>query len=173
MNDKDFDHFQNPKKYSQISSDCLPTFIFRPRNKSFYVLKDRINKKSDINLSKIEINKNQNKEKGFSLSQFDSCCLCYQNVADAVIMDCGHGGSCYLCAIIMWKNGEKCFLCRQKIREVLQVTSENKEKHEYKVISATFCMDDKNLQEINKLYEAAFKSINSENIYERNVSIIE
>lgn len=47
--------------------------------------------------------------------------VCFASNADSVIMECGHGGICYECAIKMWKRAESCFLCRQPILQVLQI----------------------------------------------------
>ena len=52
------------------------------------------------------------------LSVDDDCLICYDAKADAVFMDCGHGGLCYDCAIDIWKNSKVCFLCRNKITQV-------------------------------------------------------
>ena len=47
-------------------------------------------------------------------SQADcSCLVCFDNFADAVFLDCGHGGICYKCAIDIWKSTGECFLCRK------------------------------------------------------------
>jgi hypothetical protein len=150
----------------------LPKFIFRKKNNSFYVLRDP--RASNINLSKIDFGHGVKQSNVSSVfTQLDTCCLCCINKSDAVIMDCGHGGSCYSCAIKMWKNGENCFLCRSLIREVLQVVSDDNMKHGYKVVSATFCMDQKNLNEINKIYRDAFENNQEDEKENRNVSIIE
>ena len=55
--------------------------------------------------------KTKNKTK---VTQSDYTCLvCFDNLADAVFLECGHGGICYKCAIDIWKSSGECFLCRK------------------------------------------------------------
>jgi len=42
-----------------------------------------------------------------------TCLVCFDNFADAVFLECGHGGICYKCAIDIWKSTGECFLCRK------------------------------------------------------------
>lgn len=42
-----------------------------------------------------------------------NCLICYESYPDAVILECGHGGLCYQCAVEMWKKADECFLCRK------------------------------------------------------------
>lgn len=47
------------------------------------------------------------------------CFICCSQWADAVIMDCGHGGLCYTCALVTASNvPQLCPVCRGPIREV-------------------------------------------------------
>ena len=48
------------------------------------------------------------------------CTVCFDKPADAVFMDCGHGGLCYDCSLDVWKTNEECYLCRMPIIKVLQ-----------------------------------------------------
>ena len=34
-------------------------------------------------------------------------------------MECGHGGTCYNCALDLWKTTGECYLCRKQIFSVL------------------------------------------------------
>ena len=51
------------------------------------------------------------------------CVVCMSDVADGVIMPCGHGGICYECAVMMMKapirdqddDKQRCHLCRETI----------------------------------------------------------
>lgn len=52
------------------------------------------------------------------------CLICCSEEANAVIMDCGHGGICYSCSIEMWKTQKTCHICRQQINQVLEVSKE-------------------------------------------------
>jgi len=43
-----------------------------------------------------------------------SCCICFDNTANAVNMQCGHGGICYECGkSILMSNTRLCHLCRE------------------------------------------------------------
>ncbi|KAH9504963.1 RING finger and SPRY domain-containing protein 1 [Bulinus truncatus] len=43
----------------------------------------------------------------------DACTLCFDNIADTQLLDCGHRGFCEVCAIQL----EKCPICRKEILE--------------------------------------------------------
>ena len=32
------------------------------------------------------------------------CCMCMDQMSDAVIMECGHAGICYSCSLELWKS---------------------------------------------------------------------
>ena len=49
------------------------------------------------------------------------CLICLEQDADAILMDCGHGGVCYNCALEIWKASSECHLCREKIKSVYQL----------------------------------------------------
>lgn len=49
------------------------------------------------------------------------CSMCYENLPNAVIMECGHGGICYDCSLQLWKTGGHCHMCRGEISQVLQI----------------------------------------------------
>jgi len=49
-----------------------------------------------------------------------SCCICFENLANAVIMRCGHGGICYECGKgILASNMRQCHLCREPLLFVI------------------------------------------------------
>ncbi|XP_005101311.1 RING finger and SPRY domain-containing protein 1 [Aplysia californica] len=50
----------------------------------------------------------------------DACTLCFDNVADTQLMDCGHRGFCEVCAIQL----EKCPICRQRILKRVRMQPE-------------------------------------------------
>lgn len=56
------------------------------------------------------------------------CVICFENEPDAVIMNCGHGGLCYRCAIENWKKGDMCVICRGHIEKILKVAHHGKIK---------------------------------------------
>ena len=41
------------------------------------------------------------------------CMVCFENQADSVFLECGHGGICYNCAIDICKKSNECHLCRK------------------------------------------------------------
>jgi len=49
------------------------------------------------------------------------CYICVQRPPAAIIMNCGHSGICYECALESWRKGDKCIMCRQKIENILKV----------------------------------------------------
>ena len=51
----------------------------------------------------------------------EMCFVCYEAEANAVVMDCGHGGICYNCAIKSWERSDKCHMCRGDIKSILKV----------------------------------------------------
>jgi len=64
--------------------------------------------------------------------------ICFDNEPDAVIMECGHGGVCYECSLEIWKSTGECYLCREKITQVLQVDLKYKASNNViKVLSST------------------------------------
>lgn len=51
----------------------------------------------------------------------EKCLICMENDSNAVYMDCGHGGICYLCALKIQSNSGDCHICRSPIAHVLKV----------------------------------------------------
>ena len=53
----------------------------------------------------------------------NSCCICFDGLANAVIMNCGHGGICYDCGksiLELTKNDLRvCHLCREPLLFIL------------------------------------------------------
>lgn len=41
------------------------------------------------------------------------CLVCFEKTADAVFMNCGHGGICYDCSLDVLKKSGECHLCRE------------------------------------------------------------
>ena len=51
-----------------------------------------------------------------------SCIICFEKLANAVIMNCGHGGICYDCGkSILESSLQVCHLCREPLLFVLQM----------------------------------------------------
>ena len=55
------------------------------------------------------------------------CLICFGKTPDAIFMPCGHGGVCYDCALSVYeKQGSKCYMCRQQILHIYQITAAQK-----------------------------------------------
>jgi len=50
------------------------------------------------------------------------CYICCEKAANAVMMDCGHGGICYTCAINYIKQKRQCMECRRPSIHILKVS---------------------------------------------------
>ena len=78
----------------------------------------------------------EDSEKDYNDDQ--ACMICFDDFPDAVIMNCGHGGICYKCALESWKKSKECFMCRGKIERVLHIdTSHMGVLNIRRVLSAT------------------------------------
>ena len=56
-----------------------------------------------------------------------SCSICMDRAPDAVLLECGHGGVCILCAQSLWNSGADgrlCPLCRKPITGIVRIISE-------------------------------------------------
>eukprot|EP00828_Plagiopyla_frontata_P022204 TRINITY_DN2879_c0_g1_i2.p1 TRINITY_DN2879_c0_g1~~TRINITY_DN2879_c0_g1_i2.p1 ORF type:complete len:283 (-),score=38.46 TRINITY_DN2879_c0_g1_i2:323-1171(-) len=62
------------------------------------------------------------------------CLICCANQANAVNLNCGHGGLCYDCAIEIMKKNNECYLCRAPIKEVLQLKKSQDSKETFEVV---------------------------------------
>lgn len=60
----------------------------------------------------------------------ETCYLCMDRAADAVLVECGHGGLCVVCADALWRRGTRapggrsCPLCRRPFIGVMHILSE-------------------------------------------------
>ncbi|EAS04519.2 zinc finger, C3HC4 type (RING finger) protein (macronuclear) [Tetrahymena thermophila SB210] len=67
-----------------------------------------------------------------------NCLICFQNSQDSVFMNCGHGGICYDCSLDIWKITGECYLCREKIKQILQIDLQyKKQKNLVKILYIT------------------------------------
>ncbi|EAS04995.2 zinc finger, C3HC4 type (RING finger) protein (macronuclear) [Tetrahymena thermophila SB210] len=80
----------------------------------------------------------QKQEEESKNTSIQNCLVCFENQPDTVFMNCGHGGICYECALLIWKNTQECYLCRQKVEQLYQLeyNSDNKD-NVMKVLSKT------------------------------------
>ena len=81
----------------------------------------------------------------------NSCCICFDNLADAVIMNCGHGGICYECGkSILESDLRLCHLCRDPLVFILQMDLTYAYKNLINVVSATYVEDSEEEDENDK-----------------------
>jgi len=59
---------------------------------------------------------NQNQEEGYN-----SCYVCFENPCNAIVMNCGHGGVCFECALKFIKRKSQCMECRQSSNRLLKI----------------------------------------------------
>jgi len=50
------------------------------------------------------------------------CYVCFGSEANAVMMDCGHGGVCYECATEFLLKKRECMECRRKVNRVIKIS---------------------------------------------------
>ena len=71
--------------------------------------------------------------------EMSSCCICFTNLANAVIMNCGHGGICYDCGrSILESNWKLCHLCREPLLFVIELDLTNTFDNFINVLTATY-----------------------------------
>jgi len=51
----------------------------------------------------------------------ESCTICLDSAANAVLMDCGHGAICFECGLALLNSTCECHLCRQPVIQVLKI----------------------------------------------------
>ena len=56
----------------------------------------------------------------------NECYICVDKPSNAVIMNCGHGGVCYDCAIEFVKKKSQCMECRQEVNQVVKINPDPK-----------------------------------------------
>lgn len=49
------------------------------------------------------------------------CLICFNNDANAVIMECGHGGICCECVKDICYKTQQCYLCRKPINSFFKL----------------------------------------------------
>jgi len=85
---------------------------------------------------------NKMNETGGAPGTAPSCCICFDNTANAVNMQCGHGGICYECGkSILMSNTRLCHLCREPLLFVLQMDLDETCQDFIKVMAASYLSD--------------------------------
>ena len=69
-------------------------------------------------------------------TDYSTCSLCFDKSANAVLMECGHGGICDKCGERLLKGGSKCHLCRAPVALVLIIDPDYKCEGFIKVIKS-------------------------------------
>ncbi len=54
-----------------------------------------------------------------------ACIVCMEWPADAVLVECGHGGTCLACAGHLWERDRRCPLCRKAFTGVMRIVAED------------------------------------------------
>jgi len=80
----------------------------------------------------------------------NSCCICFENLANAVNMSCGHGGICIECGrSVLESDLRVCHLCREPVICVLQMDLSYAHKNFINVVSATYVAQDEDDEDDN------------------------
>ena len=51
----------------------------------------------------------------------EQCQLCFDCESDAVILECGHGGICFICSLKLLCSSGVCHICRHKVEQVVRL----------------------------------------------------
>lgn len=127
-----------PKKPIETSKNIKRTISDLPQNLHKSIETPEELRKESQEEEKTESFNEKQPQKQDTQSQ-TTCLICFDKDADAVIMDCGHGGICYGCCIELFKKKQGCYLCRKPILQVLQIeiNKGSGEEQQIKVISCT------------------------------------
>ena len=66
------------------------------------------------------------------------CFICFANVANVVLLDCGHGGICLECAMDTIKRNNICTLCRSPVSQIIEIESKECGNGMFKVIDSYY-----------------------------------
>ena len=118
-------------RFLRLDSDSTPIKSHRDDSEKTETCTTKESDKSDLNFAsrdKQEIRNNS--QNPLDSGSPEPCYLCMDHAADAVLMECGHGGLCAACAAVLWQRGtlapggRQCPLCRQHFVGVLHIVSE-------------------------------------------------
>ena len=78
---------------------------------------------SSISLIDYVIDNQVGMTNGNMMTETQTCVICFESLANACFMECGHGGVCFECAcVIAKKSPSHCPICRHDINEVFKLT---------------------------------------------------
>ena len=86
-----------------------------------------------MDIGKIQYHKQQQMSSSRK-SEVSNCTLCFDGAPDAVLLECGHSGICFVCGKKLYMGGEKCPLCREPIALIVKIDITNKYGNLVKVI---------------------------------------
>jgi len=66
---------------------------------------------------------------GVNDEESELCYLCFENAPNAILLNCGHGGICYECGIIIVKKNNECMECRKEISSIYKVDPKNRKRN--------------------------------------------
>jgi hypothetical protein len=76
---------------------------------------------------------------GAAAGDGQACYVCCESVADAVFLNCGHGGMCFACARrhVSAQRGRRplCPLCRERVVQVVQIGGVERSVGDHVVVS--------------------------------------
>ena len=131
----DLNYFIENKIYDINLNDMIIECIIKKNNKKIYILElcskiIKIPNKDEFKL-KVDNEKIQIKNKWYSIQDIyglkdnkdgeNDCEACYSNLKNTVFLPCMHSYACDKCAVFVRLRGNKCPLCRQKIKETLLI----------------------------------------------------
>ena len=131
----DLNYFIENKIFDINLNDMIIECIIKKNNKKIYSLElcskiIKIPNKDEFKL-KVDNEKIQIKNKWYSIQDIyglkdskdgeNDCEACYSNLKNTVFLPCMHSYACDKCAVFVRLRGNKCPLCRQKIKETLLI----------------------------------------------------
>ena len=72
-----------------------------------------------------------------SNSDIQTCYLCCERPPNAILMNCGHGGICYDCAVTSIKNNNTCVECRSTVEKIFKIDMSNNNLEVVKAVSVS------------------------------------
>lgn len=70
------------------------------------------------------------------------CQICFTEPPTAVVLDCGHGGSCLNCTIDAMKKNNQCLFCRAKVVLIIEINNTQDTKGLFKVVNSYYVSDE-------------------------------